>query len=172
MEIRDAVPADIQAITDIYNHAVLYTSSIWTEAQVDAVERQDWLADRNENGYPVLVAVDESNEVLGYASFGDWRPKDGYRNTVEHSVYVHINRRGVGIGETLMRALIPRAQKLGKHVMVAAIEAKNFESIKLHKKLDFEMTGHMKEVGIKFGVWLDLALMQLALDDRKMPNEG
>ncbi|TQX85157.1 MULTISPECIES: GNAT family N-acetyltransferase [Rhizobium] len=172
MEIRDAAPADVRAIADIYNHAVVNTTAIWNDAQVDASNRAAWLADRERLGYPVLVAAEDDGQVLGYASFGDWRAFDGYRHTVEHSVYVGIEQRGRGIGEALMRALIIRARELGKHVMVAGIEARNVSSIKLHEKLGFETVGNLKEVGTKFGIWLDLAFMQIILDARKIPYEG
>ena len=170
MEIRDAGPADIDGITAIYNDAVLHTTAIWNDLAVDVANRTAWLADRQKAGYPVLVAVDGSQAVLGYASFGDWRAFDGYRHTVEHSVYVRNDQRGRGIGVALMQALIDRARAIGKHVMVAGIEANNAGSIGLHEKLGFEHVGHMKEVGMKFGAWLDLAFMQLKLDTRAAPD--
>ena len=89
MEIRDAGPADVDGIAAIYNDAVANTTAIWNETIVDAVNRRAWLADRQRAGYPVIVAIDEGG-VLGYASFGDWRAFDGYRHTVEHSVYVRL----------------------------------------------------------------------------------
>src|SRR5690242_10782960 len=101
MKIRDAGPADIEGITAIYNDAVEHTTAIWNETKVDAANRLAWLADRQRTGYPVLVAVDDSGAVLGYASFGDWRAWDGYRHTIEHSVYVRADRRGNGIGKAL-----------------------------------------------------------------------
>ena len=170
MEIRDAGLADIDGITAIYNDAVLHTTAIWNDLTVDAANRTAWLADRQKAGYPVLVAVDSNQAVLGYASFGDWRAFEGYRHTVEHSVYVRNDQRGRGIGVALMQALIGRARLIGKHVMVAGIEANNAGSIGLHEKLGFEHVGHMKEVGMKFGAWLDLAFMQLKLDARPSPG--
>ena len=172
MEIRNAGPDDVEGITAIYNDAVMHTTAIWNDSIVDTANRMTWLADRQKAGYPVLVAVDEHRSVLGYASFGDWRAFDGYRHTVEHSVYVRTDQRGAGIGRALMQTLIARAQSIGKHVMVAGIEANNAGSIKLHEKLGFEHVGHMKEVGMKFGAWLDLAFMQLKLDDRSTPDAG
>lgn len=163
MNLRDATAADIPGITAIYNDAVLNTTAIWNEVAVDEANRVTWLTDRNKAGYPVLVAVDAEGGVLGYASFGDWRAFDGYRHTVEHSVYVRGDQRGKGIGRALMRALIERARGCGKHVMVAGIEAENHASIRLHETLGFEKTGHLKEVGTKFGRWLDLAFLQLTL---------
>ena len=171
MRIRDAEAGDIAGILEIYNDAVLHTTAIWNETVVDAANRAAWLADRRRLGYPVLVAVDEDGRVAGYASFGDWRAWDGYRHTVEHSVYVRRDRRGGGVGKVLMVELIARAKALGKHVMVAGIEAGNAGSIRLHESLGFEPAGTLREVGTKFGRWLDLAFLQLRLDSRPDPRE-
>lgn len=170
MEIRDARDGDMAGVTAIYNDAVAHTTAIWNEVTVDAANRIAWLAERRKAGYPVLVAVGADGEVLGYASFGDWRAWDGYRHTAEHSVYVRADQRGKGIGKALMLALIDRARRLGKHVLVAGIEAGNAGSIRLHETLGFEHVGHLKQVGTKFGAWLDLAFLQLMLDRRAKPS--
>lgn len=170
MHIRDAVAADIEGIAAIYNHAVAHTTAIWNDQVVDLDNRVAWRAERQRLGYPVLVAVGDGGGVLGYASFGDWRAFDGYRHTVEHSVYVRHDARGQGIGEALMRALIAEARAIGKHVMVAGIEAGNATSIRLHRKLGFDEVGLLPQVGMKFGQWLDLAFLQLILDDRAPPD--
>lgn len=170
MTIRDASPADAPAIVAIYNDAVVSTTAIWNEHQVDAADRLAWLTERQGQGYPVLVAVDALGDVVGYASFGDWRAWDGYRNTVEHSVYVRADQRGAGIGKALMLALIDRARAIGKHVMVAGIEAGNIGSIRLHERLGFAQVGLLPQVGMKFGRWLDLAFLQLTLDARATPD--
>jgi len=170
MQIRDAHAGDIEAITAIYNDAVSNTLAIWNERTVDAANRAAWLADRERAGYPVLVAIDAQQNVAGYASFGDWRPFEGFRHTVEHSVYVRADSRGAGVGKALMGELIVRARGLGKHVMVAGIEAGNAASIALHKQLGFEEVGLMRQVGTKFGAWLDLAFLQLQLDTRSDPD--
>lgn len=169
-QIRDAETADLEAITDIHNDAVLNTTAIWNEEAVTVEDRAAWLSDRQQKGYPVIVAVDESG-VLGYATFGDWRPHSGYRHTVEHSVYVRDGQRGRGIGKALMIELIHRARRLGKHVMVAAIESSNTGSIIMHKRLDFMQVGRMPQVGTKFDRWLDLTFLQLVLDQRPFPDE-
>jgi phosphinothricin acetyltransferase len=170
VQIRDANLHHAEAIAAIYNDAVQNTTAIWNEVVVDTANRAKWLTGRQGMGYPVIVAVADDGGVVGYASFGDWRAFDGYRHTVEHSVYVDKNQRGAGIGKALMVALIERARQAGKHVMVAGIEAGNLTSIQLHNRLGFVQTGLMKEVGTKFGRWLDLAFFQLQLDDRAMPD--
>lgn len=170
MDIRDAALADIEAITAIYNDAVANTTAIWNDAQIDTANRLAWIADRERQGYPVLVAIIGEGAVVGYASFGDWRAWDGYRHTVEHSVYVRADQRGNGIGEMLMVALIDRAKAIGKHVIIAGIEAGNIGSIRLHEKLGFARVGLLRQVGMKFGEWLDLAFLQLILDARAKPD--
>lgn len=167
--VRDAQPADLPAIRDIYNDAVLNTTAIWNEQPVDLGNRQAWFSARQTQGYPVLVAVDAEDNVLGYASFGDWRPFDGFRHTVEHSVYVCRDQRGKGLGPLLMSALIERARACDKHVMVAAIESGNTASIRLHERIGFVTTGQMPQVGTKFGRWLDLTFMQLVLNPGASP---
>ena len=140
--IRDATEHDLPAIRAIYNDAVLNTTAIWNEQPVDLANRQAWFSARQAQGYPILVAV-ENNEVTGYASFGDWRPFEGFRYSVEHSVYVRSDQRGKGLGPHLMAALIERARTDGKHVMVAAIESGNLASIRLHERLGFITTGQI-----------------------------
>ena len=132
MIIRNATLNDSAAIAAIYNDAVLNSTAIWNEQTVDAANRAAWIGERQAAGYPVLVAVNGADEAIGYASFGDWRALDGYRHTVEHSVYVHQAHRGEGIGKALLIALIARAREIGKHVMVAGIESGNQASIQLH----------------------------------------
>ena len=169
MLLRDARPSDAAGIAAIYNDAVANTTAIWNETTVDAANRVAWLADRQDAGYPVIVAVDDADEVIGYASYGPWRAFDGYRHTVEHSVYVRTDQRGGGIGERLLRALVDRARQAGLHVMIGAVEAGNAASVRLHEKVGFVATGTLREVGAKFGTWLDLVFLQLILDDRVAP---
>lgn len=166
--IRDAIPEDAEALAAIYNDAVRHSTAIWNEVEVDAANRVAWIAARQGAGMPVLV-LEEAGEVTGYASYGPFRAFDGYRETVEHSVYIRADRRGGGRGRALMEQLLAFARADGKHVMVAAIEAGNEASIALHRTLGFEPVGTMPQVGQKFGRWLDLALLQIVLDDRSAP---
>lgn len=163
MIIRDAAEADLPALRDIFNDAVLNTTAIWMDNVVDLASRQAWFAARAQQGYPILVAENAAGEVVGYASFGDWRPFDGFCHTVEHSVYIRADQRGKGLGPQLLATLIERAKACDKHVMVAAIESGNAASIRLHQRLGFAITGQMPQVGRKFGRWLDLTFMQLIL---------
>ncbi|MFC9786536.1 GNAT family N-acetyltransferase [Rhodococcus sp. NPDC127528] len=162
MEIRDARPDDLPGILEIHNEAVRNTTAIWDEEPVDIDDRRAWLDGREQAGFPVLVAVD-GERVAGYASYGVWRAKSGYRHTVENSVYVHVDHHRKGIASRLMAELIDRARAGGIHVMVASIESSNTTSIALHERFGFRTVGVMPEVGIKFGRWLDMTFMQLTL---------
>jgi L-amino acid N-acyltransferase len=163
LNLRDATEADLPAILAIYNHAVAETTAIWNETLVDLDNRRAWFDQRQARGFPIFVAEVEG-KIAGYASYGDWRPFDGFRHSVEHSVYVEKDFYGRGLGRALMTALIDRARTGGIHVMVAAIEAGNTGSIALHKSLGFRLVGTHHEVGQKFGRWLDLTMMELKLD--------
>jgi phosphinothricin acetyltransferase len=159
--IRPATEADLAAILTIYNDAVTKTTAIWNEAPSDLAGRELWFAGRRKAGFPVLVA--DEGRVLGYGSFGEFRPFEGYRMTVEHSVYVLDEAQGQGLGRMLLQALIEEARGMGKRVMVGAIDASNYASLALHETMGFEETGRMPGVGEKFGKRLDLVLVQLTL---------
>jgi L-amino acid N-acyltransferase YncA len=161
--IRPALDADLPAILDIHNDAVLNTTAIWSWHTSDLESRRALLKDRNARKYPFFVALLDT-EVIGYASFGDFRPWEGYSHTVEHAIYVHRHHHGKGVGKQLMPLLVDAAKSLGKHVMIAGIEASNAGSIHFHKGFGFVETGRLKEVGWKFDRWLDLVLMQKTLD--------
>ncbi|WP_296226150.1 GNAT family N-acetyltransferase [Ralstonia sp. UBA689] len=163
MLLRDATEADLPAILAIYNDVIATSNAIYTETPATLEDRRAWLALRATQGYPVLVA-DDDGQVAGFASFGDFRPYPGYRHTVEHSVHVHRDWRGKGIGSLLVEALCVRAAALGKHVMVGAIDGANVASIRLHEQLGFEEVGRMPEAAIKRGQWLDLVFMQRWLE--------
>ena len=158
MIVRDAVDGDLEAVRRIYNDAVAHTTAIWNEVIVDLDDRRRWHATRVGLGYPVLVA-EIDGAVAGYGSFGDFRAFDGYRHTIEHSVYVGEGHRRRGAARALLGVLEARAIALGKHAMVGAIEAENTASIALHRDLGFDFCGRLPQVGRKFGRWLDLVFM-------------
>lgn len=161
--VRPATIDDLAGILAIYNDAVQRTTAIWNETVVDLANRQDWYAARIADGFPVIVAAAE-NDILGYATYGSFRPHEGYRHTVENSIYIREDQRGKGIGTALMPPLIETARKAKLHAIVAAIEARNETSIHLHARFGFREVGRMPEVGRKFDRWLDLVLMQLLLE--------
>jgi len=164
MRVRAADSADLPGIVAIYNEVIATSTAVYALAAVTLAERTAWFEGRRAQGYPVLVAAD-GEDVLGFSSFGDWRGAwPGYRYTVEHSVHVRADRRGQGIGRQLVAALFPLAAHMGKHVMVGGIDADNAASIRFHQRLGFVPVAHFKEVGHKFGRWLDLVFMQRLLD--------
>ena len=161
MPIRPATASDVPALLEIHNDAVASTTAIWDETPVDLADRQAWFAERTGTGFPVLVA-ERDGVVGGYATYGPWRPKSGYRHTVENSVYVHPDHQGHGLASGLLDALLTRARASADvHRVVAMIEASNTLSIGLHERRGFREVGRMSEVGTKFGRWLDLAILQL-----------
>lgn len=160
--VRGAGEADLSGILAIYNHAVEHSTAIWNESLVDLENRRGWWRGRVEAGFPVLTAV-EGEDVLGYASYGPFRAFDGYRLTVEHSVYVAEGARRRGVGSALLEALTAEARRAGMHVILGGIAADNEASLRLHRKLGFVETARMAEVGQKFGRWLDLVFMQKVL---------
>ncbi len=162
MTIREATAQDAPGLLAIHNEAVRTTTAIWDEAEVDLADRTAWLTDRLAAGLPVLVA-EVDGVVAGYASYGPWRPKSGYRHTVENSLYVLASHHGRGLATALFDALLDRARADGLHRMIAMIESGNTVSIDLHSRRGFRVVGTLPEVGTKFGRWLDLTIMQCDL---------
>lgn len=160
--VRDAVEPDLPALLAIYNDVIATSTAVYSDNPVTLEDRVSWWESRIAQQYPVLVAQGDDG-VVGFASFGDFRAWPGYRYTVEHSVHVHAEVRAHGVGSALMKALLPRASALGKHVMVGGIDAANAPSIRFHARHGFTQAAHLKEVGHKFGRWLDLVLMQRVL---------
>jgi len=159
LQISDATEADLAGLLGIYNDVIATSTAIYSDVPVTLEERRQWWRSRTAQGYPVLAARD-GRGVAGFATFGDFRAWPGYRFTVEHSVHVRANGRGQGVGTLLVQALLPRAAALGKHVMMAGVDADNAASIRFHERLGFERSGHLREVGYKFGRWLDLVFLQ------------
>ena len=168
LDVRDAQEEDLQAIVTIYNHVVATTTAVYRDDPVTIEDRRQWWHTRAGGGFPILVAVDATG-VVGYASFGEFRAWPGYRFTVEHTVHVRADRRGQGVGTALMHPLIDRAAALGKHVMIAGVDADNEASLRLHQRLGFVRVAHFREVGFKFGRWLDLVFLERIL---RAPDEA
>jgi L-amino acid N-acyltransferase len=162
MELRAAREADLPAILAITNDAILHTTAIWSLVPTTLEARRGWLHERARQGYPVFVVTADA-DVLGFASYGDFRPWEGYRHTVEHSLYVDRRWRGRGVGKALLVRLIEHARTAGKHAMVAGIASENEVSLRLHLAFGFREVGCLREVGRKFERWLDLVLLERIL---------
>lgn len=161
-DIRAATEADLPAILTILNEAILNTTAVWSLTPTTLEQRRAWMADRRAKGMPVLVS-EFDGIVAGFASYGEFRPWEGYKHTVEHSIYVDSTVRGRGVGRALLAALLDDAKFNGKHMIVAGIEAENTASIRLHAGFGFVEAGCLRQVGRKFDRWLDLLFMQKQL---------
>jgi phosphinothricin acetyltransferase len=160
-KIRLADAGDAEAIRAIRNDVIANSTAMWTTEPVSPAAGRAWLAE-NLARRSAYVA-EAGGQLAGYASWAPWRPKDGYRHTVEDSVYLTAGHQGRGLGAELLRALIAGAAGAGAHVMMASIEATNARSVALHERLGFELVGTAREVGTKFGRWLDLTMMRRPL---------
>jgi L-amino acid N-acyltransferase YncA len=164
MLIRDAETRDLPRILAIYNEVIATSTAVYSTQAVTLQERAEWFDQRRGGGWPVLVAS-EGGAILGFSSFGAFRGAwTGHRYSVEHSVHVRADARGGGVGRRLVEALFPLAAAQGKHVMIGGVDAANEGSLRFHERLGFERVAHFKEVGHKFGRWLDLVFLQRFLD--------
>jgi L-amino acid N-acyltransferase YncA len=168
--IRYARPTDLDAILDIYNDAILNTTSVYYYSPHTIEDRLYWYEEKVKDGFPILVC-EESNRVIGFATFGHFRARPAYRYTVEHSVYVHIDHRGKGVATKLMTELIKIANERGYATMVAGIDSSNKVSRVMHENLGFTYCGTIKGVGYKFGKWLDVTFYQYELQGPATPRE-
>lgn len=121
---------------------------------------QQWMAEKTEGGFPFFGAVDDEGQFLGYAYYGPYNTRDGYRHTVEHSVYVDARYRGQGVGTFLVNAIMEHAYEAGYYTLLGGIDGVNVGSIRFHEKLGFEKCGHLRRMGWKFGRWLDVLYYQ------------
>ncbi len=169
MKIRPATPDDLPAILDIYNEAVLNTTASYDYAPRTLEHRTAWFEEHSKHDYPIFVASNNEGRVIGWSSLSRFHDRMGYRFTSENSVYVAADQRGRGVGKLLMPPLIDRARQRGFHAIIGVIDAANEASIRLHASFGFERVGLFKEVGFKFGRWLDVAYMQLLLP-RALPE--
>ncbi|WP_042261985.1 GNAT family N-acetyltransferase [Paraburkholderia heleia] len=160
------------AILAILNDAIVNSTALYDYKPRPPEAMATWFGTKRANRFPVVGAVDEAGTLLGFASWGTFRAFPANKYTVEHSVYVHRDQRGRGLGERLLLELIRRAREQQIHVLVGCIDATNAGSIALHAKLGFTHSGTIKEVGFKFGRWLDAAFYQLNLEMPAPPVDG
>ena len=165
---RDAQDEDMGAVTEIFNEQVRTCSALFTTIEVSVESRINLLHERRAKNFPWIVAVatDESTgeeSIAGYATYGEFRVAMGYLFTVEHSLYIHKDHRGRGLGKSMLIQLINIATERGNHVMIAAIGSENVLSIDLHSKHGFVEVGRMPETGFKWGEWKTVVFMQKML---------
>lgn len=159
MDVRLARSEDAEAIRAIYNREVLGTTVTFDMVERTLDEQLIWL-DEHSGAHPAVVAVDSRGRVAGFGSLSPYRSRPAYRTTVEDSIYVHSEARGQGVGRSVLIELGTLAQAHGFHAIMARIVGGHEASIKLHEACGFELVGTERQVGRKFGRWLDVALMQ------------
>jgi phosphinothricin acetyltransferase len=161
IRIREAARRDIDAINAIYNHYVIHSTTTYDETPHTRDERAEWLA-AHDALHPATVA-EKDGEVLGWGSLSWFRTRVGYRHSVEDSVFVRPDRFREGIGGALLADLVARARALGHHTVIGGIDAEQEASIALHARHGFREVARIREVGYKFGRWLDVVFMQRML---------
>ncbi|RQP26849.1 GNAT family N-acetyltransferase [Piscinibacter terrae] len=160
------------AILDILNDAILTSTALYDYKPRPPEAMAAWFATKRQNGFPVIGAVDGDGRLIGFANWGTFRAFPAYKYTVEHSVYVHRDHRGKGLGRVLLERIVALAGERDVHVLVGGIDAANGASIELHRRLGFEHAGTVRQAGFKFGRWLDLAFYQLILQTPAAPVDG
>jgi L-amino acid N-acyltransferase YncA len=163
IEIRPARSDDLEAMLKIYNDAIVNTTAVYDYQPRSSDLQRQWFETKQNQGLPVFVAHDGA-AVIGFGSFGPFRPWPAYQYTAENSLYVDSSYRRQGAGTALLARLISGAQTAGYHAMIAGIDAANEASLALHRKAGFQPVAHFREVGWKFGRWLDLVFMERILE--------
>ena len=152
------------AVLEILNEAIVNSTALYDYKPRTLESMESWFSVKAKNNFPVIGCVSDEGQLLGFASYGTFRAWPAYKYTVEHSVYIHKDHRGKGIGSSLMKRLIEMARKQQYHSLIGGVDASNASSVLLHEKLGFKLAGTLPQVGFKFGRWLDLAFYQLLLD--------
>ncbi len=160
------------AILAIFNFEIRHSASVYDYEPRTLAAMQAWFQLRQTHRCPVLGWEDEAGTLLGFATYGPFRPQPGYKYTVEHSVYVHPDHRRQGLARKLLPALIERAVADDRHVLIGVIDAHNAASIALHESLGFVLVGSLPETGFKFGRWQTAVLYQLTLLGPAAPCDG
>jgi len=162
--IRQAIKEDILSILEIINFEIEHSTSVYDYKKESLENKIEWFEKKKKDKLPVLVA-EQDNNILGYGTFGIFRPWDGYQFSIEHSIYIDKDSRAKGIGKEIMKELIQIAIKLKYHTMIAGIDANNAKSIQFHLNFGFLEVGRFNQIGFKFDKWLDLIFMQLFLKE-------
>ena len=165
IQIRRAVREDCPGILEIYNDAVLTTTATYDYQPRTLEHREAWFDDHERTGFPIFVAVNAEERIVGWSALNRYHDRIGYRFTSENSVYIAADHRGRGLGKGLLKPLIDVAQEINLHAIIAAIDGDNAASLRLHERFGFEKVGHFKHVGYKFNRWLDVVYMELLLPE-------
>ncbi|MES2606507.1 MAG: N-acetyltransferase family protein [Pseudomonadota bacterium] len=160
------------AILAIFNEAIANSTAIYEYQPRGAAFMQEWFAGKERGNFPVIGLVDDKHTLLGFATYGTFRERPAYKYSIEHSLYIHKDHRGRGLGPLLLRHLIELARGQHYHVIMGGVDLANGASIAMHEKLGFQRVGTLPQVGFKFGRWLDLAFYQLVLDTPLQPRDG
>jgi len=152
-----------EAILEIFNDAIRNSTALYDYQDRSIDDMQRWFQTKSEANFPVVGLESDEGELMGFASYGSFRPHTAFMHTIEHSVYVHPNYREKGIGRRLLTEIIQRAKHQDFHLMLGVIDSTNSPSIHLHKSLGFTHSGTLNEVGYKFERWLDVVIYQLKL---------
>ena len=158
MDIRHATIGDAEALREIYNHEVETSTATFDLVPRTLEEQRAWIRER-EGALGVLVA-EIDGRVMGFSSLSPYRNRPAYNTTVENSVYVHADARGLGVGKRLLTEIVDMAKARGFHTVLAHISDAGGASVALHQSCGFKVVGVQKEVGRKFGTWLDVTVMQ------------
>ena len=161
-----------QEVLDILNQAIVSSTALYDYKPRTVETMVGWFKQKNIGGFPVIGATNDAGQLMGFATYGTFRAWPAYKYSVEHSVYIHIDHRGKGLGRLLMQQLIISARRQQYHTMIGGIDISNIASISLHEKLGFTHAGTIKQAAYKFDRWLDLGFYQLLLDSPKHPVDG
>jgi L-amino acid N-acyltransferase len=172
LELTPCTEKDKQGILDILNDAILHTTALYDYQPRTLASMDGWFDAERKGGFPVLGVFDESHALLGFGSYGTFRNWPAYKYSVEHSVYIRKEERGKGLGKRILEGLIGEAERQGYHTLIGGIDSGNEASLRLHRKLGFEQSGRINQVGYKFGKWLDLVFMQKILATPSAPTES
>jgi phosphinothricin acetyltransferase len=162
IKIRVYKTEDTQAILDIINYNILHSTALYDYNIRNYEQQKAILEDKINKGFPVIVA-ELNRELVGFGMYSEFRFREAYKFTVEHSVYVSENHIGKGIGKLLLSELIQLAKAQGLHTMIGVIDSENKGSVAFHEQFGFKTVGIIKESGYKFERWLDSVFVQLLL---------
>jgi L-amino acid N-acyltransferase YncA len=159
------------AVLEIFNEAIAHSTALYEYQPRTPQNIRAWFAEKQAGRFPV-IGMEQAGALLGFATYGTFRPRAAYKYSVEHSVYVHKDHRGRGIGMALMVELIALARQQQYHVLVGGIDVSNGASARLHERLGFTHAGTIRQAAFKFGRWLDLGFYQLILETPANPVDG